>query len=183
MASLSTILETAYPKTRGMTSPESCHWARFQVTEELVRKGRFLGPSPGTRHQRVWRWSLGICMFNVPATLRILMQKEPRGGKVSQPGACGLRNAGPSRFISHTPVKDPKTHMPSCPLNILPLPDGVGGWAFPDSGNQTKLAASACTAPGQVRSQGGSIHARPQGPIRRGGGEAPSQGPSIGPLP
>ena len=53
--------------------------------------------------------------------------------------------------------------MPSCPLNILPLPDGVGGWAFSDSGNQTKLAASVCTAPGQVRSQGGSIHARPQG--------------------
>lgn len=43
-------------------------------------------------------------------------------------------------FLSHPPFKDPKTHMPSWPLNILPLPDGVGGWAFPDLGNQTKLA-------------------------------------------
>lgn len=166
-----------------MTSTEFYHWARSQVTEELARKGRFLGPSSGTCHQRVWGGSLGICMFNVPATLRILMQKEPRGGKVSQPGACGLRNAGLSRFLSHPPFKDPKTHMPSWPLNILPLPDGVGGWAFPDLGNQTKLAASACRAPGQVRCQGGSIHAQLQGPIRRGGGEAPSQGPGIRPSP
>lgn len=119
----------------------------------------------------------------MPATLGILMQKEPRGGKVSQPGACGLRNAGLSHFLSHPPFKESKTHMSSWPLNTLPLPDGVGGWAFLDSGNWTKFAASASTAPGQVRSQGGSIHARPQGPIRRGGGEAASQGPGIGPLP
>lgn len=48
-----------------------------------MRKGRFLGPSLGNRHQWVWGWSPGICMLNVPprGTVMDNTWEKHHGGK------------------------------------------------------------------------------------------------------
>lgn len=134
--------------------------------EGACEKRQILGPIPGESPSV----GLGVEPGNLYA------QRATQGGcdgqhvgetpwreTSSQPEACGLRNAGLTCFLSHPP-KDAKTHTLSWPLNTFLLPDGLGGRSFPDPGSQPKPAVSACTAPGEAGSQGGSIHAQPPRP-------------------